>query len=76
MAREPCMICEDETAPGGPLYASRIVVARDGERGFVCEDCVARSTPERRDELSPAELARLEASLATFGSWWGTGWGG
>jgi hypothetical protein len=73
MAREPCLICEEETATGSPLYASRTVVMRDDARGFVCEDCKGRSSPERRRELSREQLARLHDGAAAFGAWWKSG---
>jgi hypothetical protein len=76
MAREPCLICEEETATGSPFYSSRTVVVRDDVRGYVCADCKARSSPERRRELSREELARLNESAAVFGTWWSGGPGG
>jgi hypothetical protein len=76
MIREPCFVCGEETAPGSPLYSSRTVVARDGTRGFVCVDCRARASPERRHELTREQLARLNESAAVFGAWWSGGPGG
>jgi hypothetical protein len=76
MAREPCLICGDETATGTPLYASRTVVAAEGVRGFVCVDCRAKASPERQRELSREELARLHESAVVFGAWWSGGPGG
>ena len=73
MIREACLVCQDETATGSPLYSSRKVVERDGRRAFVCEDCASRASPERRSELSRAELARLHESAAVFGAWWSGG---
>jgi hypothetical protein len=73
MAREPCLVCEEETATGSPLYASRTVVAGRDARGYVCVDCRARASPERRGELSRDELARLHQSAAVFGTWWSGG---
>jgi hypothetical protein len=43
MAGESCLVCGEETGTGSPLYASRIVVARDDARGFVCVDCRAKA---------------------------------
>jgi hypothetical protein len=74
--REACLVCQEETATGSPHYASRKVVERYGTRGFVCEECVTRASPERRRELSRAELARLNESAAVFGTWWSGGPGG
>jgi hypothetical protein len=76
MAKEPCLICDEETATGSPLYASRTVVTGDDARAFVCVDCKARSSPERRGELSRDERARLEESAAVFGAWWSGGTSG
>ena len=76
MASEPCLVCDEETATGSPLYASRTVVARDAARGYVCVDCRAKASPERRGELSRDELARLNESAAVFGTWWSGGTSG
>ena len=76
MASEPCLVCTEETAAGSPLYSSRTVVARDAARGFVCVDCRAKASPERRGELSRDELARLNESAAVFGTWLGGGTSG
>ena len=76
MAPEPGLVCTEETAAGSPLYSSRTVVARDAARGFVCVDCRAKASPERRGELSRDELARLNESAAVFGTWWGGGTSG
>jgi hypothetical protein len=73
MATEPCLVCTEETAAGSPLYSSRTIVARNTARGFVCVDCRAKASPERRGELSRDELARLNESAAVFGTWWGGG---
>ena len=76
MATEACLVCTEETAIGSPLYSSRTVVARDDARGFVCVDCRAKASPERRGELSRDERARLDESAAVFGTWWGGGTSG
>jgi hypothetical protein len=76
MIREACLVCQEETATGSPRYSSRKVIERGGQRAFVCEECMSRASPERRRELSRAELARLEESAAVFGAWWGGGTSG
>ena len=76
MANEPCIVCGDDTAAGSPLYSSWSVVARDDARGYVCVDCRAKTSPERRHELSREELARLNESAAVFGAWWSGGTSG
>ena len=76
MAREPCLVCGEETASGSPLYSSRSVVARDDVRGYACVDCRAKASPERRHELRREELARLNESAAVFGAWWSGGTSG
>ena len=73
MAREPCIVCTEDTAIGSPLYASRTIVANGDTRGFVCVDCRAKASPERQRELSRDELARLRESAAAFGAWWSGG---
>jgi hypothetical protein len=50
-----------------------VVVERDGARRFACVDCRAKTSPERRHELSREELARLNESAAVFGAWWSGG---
>jgi hypothetical protein len=76
MAQEPCLVCEEETATGCPLYVGRTEIVRDQARRYVCEDCRARSSPERRHELSRDERGRLHESAAVFGTWWSGGPGG
>lgn len=76
MANEPCLVCGEDTAAGSPLYSSRTVITRDDARGYVCVDCRAKASPERRHELSREELARLNESAAVFGAWWSGGTSG
>jgi protein-arginine kinase activator protein McsA len=76
MIRQPCLVCEDETATGSPRYSSRKVIEAGGRKAFVCEECASRTSPERRRELSRAETARLNESAAVFGAWWNGGPGG
>ena len=76
MVREACLVCQEETATGSPRYSGRKVLEREGARAFVCEDCLARASPEGRRELSRTELARLNESAAVFGAWWSGGPGG
>ena len=76
MARQPCVVCAEDTAPGSALYASRTVIERTASRGYVCGDCRARSSPGRRRALGREELARLNESAVVFGAWWSGGPGG
>jgi NMD protein affecting ribosome stability and mRNA decay len=68
MAKEPCVVCGDETMIGSPYFSSRRQVAGPGAAAaFLCSDCEARSHPSRRHELSDEERRRLNEHALMFG---------
>jgi uncharacterized protein YlaI len=67
MAKEPCIVCGEETGIGSPYFSSRQLVHKGAAPVFLCSDCEARSHPARRHELSDDERRRLEEHSSLFG---------
>lgn len=68
MAKEPCVVCGEETRIGSPYFSSRRqTVAKDGAAVFLCSDCEARSHPSRRHELRDEERRQLDEHGLIFG---------
>jgi hypothetical protein len=68
MAKEPCVVCGEETASNSPLYSGRLSAKRQGgAQAFLCEDCSARAKPERVHELSDEDRRRFAEHAQMFG---------
>ncbi len=67
MAKEPCLVCGEETGIGSPFFSSRRVVDSNPGQAFLCSDCEARSHPTRRHELTDEQRQRLDESALMFG---------
>ena len=66
-ATEPCVVCGNETAVGGPSFFDRHeVTTRAGTVAYLCASCAAEEAARhQRPKLSPEEVTRFvnDASL-------------
>jgi hypothetical protein len=69
MAKQPCSICEEETAAGSPRYSDRHTTKRPEGSTYICSGCHAQRTPRPEANMDEEELRRLEKGASLFGIW-------
>ncbi len=67
MSAEPCVVCGEDTSLGHPEYLGRRqATGPDGAARYLCAECLARSDPARRHELTDEERQRMLDHASMF----------